>query len=82
MADPAKRWPPYMTVGLRAIAEGDHHKMKTLWLHVAKQASVMDKLRSTHTDEQLIAILKQQASTCFKAPGKATRASNKAAAQA
>ena len=57
-------------------------KRSSSWSTSASKRSVLDKLRGTDTDDQILKILSIQAKTCFKAPGKSVRNAAKAVANA
>ena len=79
MAPNSKRWPPDLSNGNNTVTDGDADKRKQLWEHCSKQTSDLDKLRSTTTDDQIIAILSNQAKTCA---GKVERRNAKAMTKA
>ena len=78
----SKRWPRSMNSGLDEITNGDLDKKRQLWEHIAKQTSVLHKLRSTDTDEQIVNILTTKEKACVKSPGKSARHNAKAITRA
>ena len=75
-------WPDWMNAPLTTVAGSDIDKKKQLWLHVENQQAVYSQIRSTNTSDDIIDILRVQAKTCFKGPGKAARSSSRAATPA
>ena len=82
MGSAQKRCWNFLKKACTEAVDGDPEKHKRVWQHIAKQDNVMTKLRAAKHGAALITVLKSEAVTCFKGPGRNERRSIKARAEA